>query len=138
MSDFEFDKGQASDVVVSPDVGDEDGPGVEVIYYGADHDLALRIASAVRTVYDPEIPVNVYDLGLIYTVEVEKEIGRAKIAMTLTAPGCPVAGSMPGMVRDAVQGNVPELTEVEVELVWDPPWAPDRMSEAARLELGLF
>lgn len=137
MSDFEFDKGQAPGGTTLPE-GDDEGPAVDVIYYGADHDLAARIAGAMRTVYDPEIPVNIYDLGLVYTVEVDAPAGHAKINMTLTAPGCPVAGSMPGMVRDAVQGNVPELKAVEVELVWDPPWTPERLSEAAKLELGLF
>lgn len=99
---------------------------------------ALRegVIAALQTVYDPEIPVNIYELGLIYGCEIDPD-GRVEIRMTLTAPGCPVAGTMPGMVEDAVSA-VPGVSEVEVELIWDPPWDPSRMSEAARLELGMF
>jgi FeS assembly SUF system protein len=94
------------------------------------------VIAALQTVYDPEIPVNIYELGLIYGCEIGPD-GKVEIRMTLTAPGCPVAGSMPGMVEDAVS-SVEGVSEVEVELVWDPPWDPSRMSEAARLELGMF
>ncbi len=95
------------------------------------------VVEALKTVYDPEIPVDIYELGLVYDIEIEPE-GKVAIKMTLTAPGCPVAGSMPGMVQDAVRAQVPGVNEVDVELVWDPPWDYTRMSEAARLELNMF
>jgi len=89
---------------------------------------------ALRTVYDPEIPVNIFDLGLIYELDVHKD-GSARVVMTLTAPGCPVAGEMPEMVADALDG-VPGIGEIEVTLTFDPPWTPEMMSEDARLALG--
>ena len=92
--------------------------------------------SALRTVYDPEIPVNIYDLGLIYSVDI-KDGNHVHIRMTLTAPGCPVAGSMPGAVERAVK-RVPGIESAEVELVWDPPWTQECMSDEARLELGML
>ncbi len=94
------------------------------------------IIEALRTVYDPEIPVDIYELGLVYDIEI-KENGNVHIVMTLTAPGCPVAGILPGQVAEAAAA-VPGVGEVEVELVWDPPWTPERMSEDARLALGMF
>ncbi|MEJ0062005.1 MAG: DUF59 domain-containing protein [Alphaproteobacteria bacterium] len=102
-------------------------------------DLRARIISQLQTVHDPEIPVNIYDLGLIYRLDLmpEGDGYRAEIDMTLTAPGCPVAGTMPGLVADAAR-QTPGLTDVKVELVWDPPWDRSRMSEAARLELNMF
>ena len=95
-----------------------------------------RIVAALREVYDPEIPVNIYDLGLIYRIDCDT-MGVVEIDMTLTAPGCPVAQTFPGTVEAAVQ-NVEGVATAEVELVWEPPWTPDRMSEAAKLELGFF
>ena len=92
------------------------------------------IVAALQTVYDPEIPVNIYDLGLIYGLEIGEK-GEIKIDMTLTAPGCPVAGEMPGMVVRAVE-PVDGTGEIEVSLVWEPQWTPDRMSEDAKLALG--
>lgn len=89
---------------------------------------------ALRTVYDPEIPVNIFDLGLIYELDIHKD-GSTKVVMTLTAPGCPVAGEMPGMVADALD-TVDGIGEIEVTLTFDPPWTPDLMSEDARLALG--
>ena len=94
------------------------------------------MVEALKTVHDPEIPVNIYDLGLIYGLEIFDE-GSVKIDMTLTAPACPVAGEMPGMVAKAVAG-VPGVGEVEVQLVWEPQWTPERMSEEARLLLDMF
>ncbi len=94
------------------------------------------ITDALRTVYDPEIPVDIYELGLIYECDQAAD-GSVRVLMSLTAPGCPVAGEMPGMVADAVAA-VPGVGEVEVELVWEPPWTPERMSEDARLALGMF
>ena len=98
-------------------------------------DMESEVIEAMRSVYDPEIPVNIYDLGLIYDMQV-KEGGMVEIKMTLTAPGCPVAGEMPGMVARAVR-TVEGVKECDVELVWDPPWNPDMMAEAARLTLNM-
>ena len=94
------------------------------------------ILEALREVYDPEIPVNIYDLGLIYDVNVD-EYGVVDIEMTLTSPACPVAGILPGQVEQKVR-EVPGVAEVTVELVWEPAWSMDRMSEEAKLELGFF
>ncbi len=103
------------------------------------HPLWGKIAAAIREVYDPEIPVNLYELGLIYHVEIDSD-NNVFVKMSLTAPGCPVAGEMPGMVEDAVR-TVEEIgTEktVEVELIWDPPWTPAMMAETAKLQLNMF
>ncbi len=97
--------------------------------------LKDQIVTALKKVYDPEMPVNIYELGLIYGLNVDGE-GRADIRMTLTAPNCPVAGTLPGEVERAVK-SVPGVTGVKLELVFDPPWSKDRMSEAAKLALGL-
>ena len=94
------------------------------------------VIEGLLTVYDPEIPVNIYDLGLIYELDIS-DAGAVKVAMTLTAPGCPVAGIMPQMIADAAAG-VTGVGEVEVQLVWDPPWDKDMMSEDAKLALGFF
>jgi FeS assembly SUF system protein len=93
------------------------------------------IIAATRKVYDPEMPVNIYELGLIYGVDVN-EAGQAAIRMTLTAPNCPVAGTLPGDVERAIRA-VPGITDVKLELTFDPPWSKDRMSEAAKLALGI-
>ena len=98
-----------------------------------DHPLYDAIVDACRTVYDPEIPVNIYELGLVYTVDINNE-NAVRVVMTLTAPGCPVAGEMPGQVAEAVAA-VKGAGEVSVTLVWSPPWTPDRMSEDAKLAL---
>ena len=94
-----------------------------------------RIIERLRTVYDPEIPVDIYELGLIYEVRVD-EGGKVGIRMTLTSPMCPAAEQLPPEVETKAR-EVPGVTGVELELVWDPPWTPERMSEAARLELGM-
>ena len=101
-----------------------------------DHPLYNSLVEACRTVYDPEIPVNIYDLGLIYTIDVSDE-NEVNITMTLTAPGCPVAGEMPGWVADAIE-PVAGVKQVDVALVWEPPWGMDMMSDEARLELGFM
>ena len=101
-----------------------------------DHPLYEQITEACRTVYDPEIPVNIYELGLIYTIDINAE-NEVDIKMSLTAPGCPVAGEMPGWVADAVE-PLPGVKTVDVELVWEPPWGMDMMSDEARLELGFM
>ncbi len=95
-----------------------------------------QVIAALRTVFDPEIPVNIYDLGLIYDTTIH-QTGAMEIEMSLTAPGCPVAGEMPGEVARAVAA-LPGAGEVTVRLVWDPPWTPGRMSADARLALGMI
>jgi len=99
-------------------------------------ELRPQILDALATVYDPEIPVNITELGLIYDVLVDAE-AKVGIRMTLTAPACPAAQILPGEVRDKA-AKVPGVTEAKVEVVWDPPWTKERMSEAAKLQLGLF
>ena len=98
--------------------------------------LEPRIIEAISEVYDPEIPVNIYELGLIYDLDVAED-GMVDIKMTLTSPACPVAGTLPGDVEAKARG-VDGVRDVTVELVWDPPWTPDRMTEAAKLELGFM
>lgn len=98
--------------------------------------LEPAIIEALRKVYDPEIPVNIYDLGLIYEILIDDE-ANVQIKMTLTAPGCPVAQTFPGTVEQAVR-EVEGVKDASVELVWEPPWTQDKMSEQAKLELGLF
>lgn len=95
-----------------------------------------RVIAALREVFDPEIPVNIYDLGLIYNVDDEPG-GAVEVRMTLTAPACPVAGTMPDMVKDKV-ASVEGVTAVNVDLVWEPAWNPEMMSEAAKLQLGFM
>ena len=105
----------------------------------SDAELAVltdQLIEKLKTVYDPEIPVDIYELGLIYKVDVSDDKDVA-IDMTLTAPGCPVAGEMPGWVEDAVR-EIPEIRSVKVDLVFDPPWDPSRMSDEAKLQLNMF
>lgn len=98
--------------------------------------LEGQVIEAISSVFDPEIPVNIYELGLIYDINING-MNDVRIDMTLTSPACPVAGTLPGEVESAVKG-VESIGGVHVELVWEPPWTPDRMSEAARLELGFM
>jgi len=124
---FDFEKQEdatASDDVERPEP-DEGDPA-----------LQERVLEALKTVRDPEIPVNLVDLGLIYELIVNKD-GVVYVEMTLTTPACPVAGALPGQVRDAISA-VPGVQEARVKLVWTPPWDKDRMSEEAKLELGLI
>ena len=97
--------------------------------------LKEQVIAALKKVFDPEMPVNIYELGLIYDVKVD-DAGQAAIQMTLTAPNCPVAGTLPGEVERAVRA-VPGVRDVKLELTFDPPWTKDRMSEAAKLALGI-
>lgn len=99
--------------------------------------LRERAIAALRTIYDPEIPVNIYELGLIYTLDVSEADGTLYVEMTLTAPGCPVAQTFPGTVEARLR-EVEGVEEVTVKLVWEPTWTQDRMTEAARLQLGLL
>jgi FeS assembly SUF system protein len=96
--------------------------------------LTQRVIDTLKTCYDPEIPVDIYELGLIYKVDVDAA-GKVAIQMTLTSPACPVAGSLPGEVEQKLRG-IPGVTAASIDLVWDPPWNPGLMSEAAKLELG--
>ena len=100
------------------------------------HMLYEKVVLALKTVFDPEIPVNIYDLGLIYTIELDEK-NNVNIYMTLTAAGCPVADEMPGWVADAIK-NIEEIKEIHVEMVWEPMWGMDMMSDEARLELGFM
>ena len=100
------------------------------------HPIYDSIVEACRSVYDPEVPVNIYDLGLVYTIDISDE-GDVQILMSLTAPGCPVAGEMPGWIADAVS-PLPGVKTVDVQLVWEPQWGMEMMSDEARLELGFM
>ena len=97
--------------------------------------LKEQIVSEIKKIYDPEIPVNIYELGLIYKIEI-KEVKKVNIDMTLTSPNCPVAESLPKMVKDNIL-KLEGVDDVDLNLVWDPPWTKDKMSEAAKLELNL-
>jgi len=98
-------------------------------------ELKEQIVSEIKKIYDPEIPVNIYELGLIYKIEI-KEAKKVNIDMTLTSPNCPVAESLPNMVKDNIL-KLEGVEDVDLKLVWDPPWTKDKMSEAAKLELNL-
>ena len=97
-------------------------------------DLKDKVIDEIKKVYDPEIPVNIYELGLIYKIEIENDI--VKIDMTLTTPNCPVADSLPKMVKDYIL-KIDGVSDVDLKLVWDPPWSKEKMSDAAKLELNL-
>ena len=99
-------------------------------------ELHDAVIAALKEIYDPEIPVNIYDLGLVYTLEINDE-NEVRVIMTLTAPGCPVAGEMPGWVAEAIE-PLAGVKQVDVELTWEPPWGMDMMSDEARLELGFM
>ena len=98
-------------------------------------DLKEKIITEIKKIYDPEIPVNIYELGLIYEIKVEKD-NNVKVKMTLTTPNCPVAESLPKEVKDSIM-EIKEVNDVDLQLVWDPPWDKSMMSEAAKLELNL-
>jgi FeS assembly SUF system protein len=98
--------------------------------------LRANVVAALRTIYDPEIPVNIFDLGLIYELDIGAD-GRVDVRMTLTAPGCPVAATFPDTVEQRLQ-EVPGVNEARVELVWEPAWSPERLSEDAKLQLGML
>jgi len=98
--------------------------------------IEAEVIEAMRNVFDPEIPVNIYELGLIYEVKVEPT-GAVAVRMTLTSPSCPAAQSLPGEVQEKIKA-IPGVTDVSVDVVWDPPWEPSRMTEAAKLQLGML
>ncbi|MBZ0271449.1 SUF system Fe-S cluster assembly protein [bacterium] len=99
-------------------------------------DISERVIATLRTIYDPEIPVNIFDLGLVYNVDVDPS-GATHVRMTLTSPNCPVAESLPIEVRDKV-GAVEGVTASDIEITWEPPWDPEMMSDAAKLELNMY
>ena len=101
-----------------------------------EHPLYEQVVEACRSVFDPEIPVNIFDLGLIYTIDITSE-NEVDVTMSLTAPGCPVAGEMPGWVADAIE-PLPGVKQVNVQMTFDPPWGMEMMSDEARLELGFM
>lgn len=98
--------------------------------------IKQKVIAAIQEVYDPEIPVNIWELGLIYEVDVSEQ-RDVTVRMTLTSPACPAAQDLPVRVRSVIS-RIPEVAEVDVQIVWDPPWTPERMSEIAKLELGMF
>ena len=132
----------APDTVITPDA-DQDSVETESeletgpqVTGGGDPELRSRVITALKEIYDPEIPLNIYDLGLIYRIDIDPDTNTS-IDMTLTSPNCPVDESLPGEVENAAKA-VDGIGDVQLELVWDPPWDMDRLGEAARLELGLF
>jgi FeS assembly SUF system protein len=126
----------AKTVEPMPASGDPAAPGCAPLPPEELEAFGLTLITALKTVFDPEIPVDIYELGLIYKVDVadNKDV---VVDMTLTAPGCPVAGEMPGMVKSALE-TVPGVGEITVNMVFEPPWTPERMSEEAKLELNMF
>ena len=111
-------------------------PAVEPLTFEQIQEIEKKIVEALKSCFDPEIPVNIYEMGLIYNVDVQPT-GIVHVRMTLTSPACPAAGSLPPEVRWKVQ-EIPGVKDAKVEIVWDPPWTKERMSEAARLQLGMF
>ena len=133
-------KQYADEQMIRQAMGDEETEKMLIPPYTEatrDHPLWPRVQAALREVYDPEIPVNIYELGLIYKVDIDKGNNNIYVEMTLTSPGCPVAGEMPGMIRDAIR-TVEDVGEVKVDIVWDPPWDPSKMAETAKLQLNMF
>jgi len=132
-----------TDTATAPQTTDEQAPNAAELSAPASaippeqlERLTEDIVAALRTVYDPEIPVDIYELGLIYKVDIDDN-RKVTIHMTLTAPGCPVAGEMPAWVENAV-ATAPGVSDVQVEMVFDPPWTPERMSEEAQVAVGWF
>ncbi|MEJ2406430.1 MAG: SUF system Fe-S cluster assembly protein [Candidatus Thiodiazotropha sp.] len=133
MTDMDFNMVSNSEI---PKQGIEADSGKPWLSEVEINQLRERLVDALRTVHDPEIPINIYDLGLIYRLDVNEQ-GVVEVDMTLTAPACPVAGTLPQMVGSAVDA-VAGVTDASVRLVWDPPWSQERMSEEALLQLGLL
>jgi len=129
----------ADEEMIRNAVGDEETEKMLIPPYleaSKEHPLWPRVQAALREVYDPEIPVNIYELGLIYKVDIG-ENNDIYVEMSLTSPGCPVAGEMPGMVENAVK-TVDGVGTIKVEIVWDPAWDPSRMAETAKLQLNMY
>lgn len=122
------------DELAEPPMAMEDGN------FPAEHKLWPAIRHAIKQIYDPEIPVNIYELGLIYKVMIHEEeqgVHDVSVMMTLTSPGCPVAQEMPGWIKDAVM-PIEGVGQVDVEVIWDPPWDPSKMAETAKMQLNMF
>jgi len=119
-----------------PNIPTDPAPEVPAVSPADPADVETGIVEALKTVFDPEIPVNIYELGLIYDIGIEPT-GEVAIVMTLTSPACPVAGSLPGEVQGKIE-RVPGVAAARIDLVWEPAWSPSMMSEAAKLELGMF
>lgn len=133
-------KQYANEEMIRNAVGDEEIEKMQLPPFteaSKDHPLWPQVEKALRDVYDPEIPVNIYELGLIYKVDIAKDSNVVFVEMTLTSPGCPVAGEMPGMISDSIK-LVEGIGEIKVEIVWDPAWDPSKMAETARLQLNMF
>ncbi len=113
-----------------------DPPAGEAVITGGEEELQKSVVAAIMTCYDPEIPVDIYQLGLIYRIDINDK-NAIDVEMTLTSPNCPVAGTLPGEVEQTI-ASVSGVASAQVSIVWDPPWGPERMSEGARLQLGLF
>jgi FeS assembly SUF system protein len=122
--------------LTAPPPKTEDHPKIGEVDAAVTAELQPKVVEVIKTVFDPEIPVDIYELGLIYEIEADAE-RKVLIKMTLTSPACPSAQQIPSEVRYKVK-SIPEVTEAWVDIVWEPPWDKDRMSEAAKLSLGLF
>lgn len=130
----------ADESMIRNAVGDEETEKMLIPPYTeatTDHPLWPKVQAALRDVYDPEIPVNIYELGLIYKVDIQPDTNDIYVEMTLTSPGCPVAGEMPGMIENSIK-TVEGVGAVTVEIVWDPTWDPSKMAETAKLQLNMF
>jgi FeS assembly SUF system protein len=135
-----MNKLHANEEMIRNAVGDEETEKMLIPPYAVvplDHPLWPLVQAALREVYDPEIPVNIYELGLIYKVDIDHDTNNVFVEMSLTSPACPVAGEMPGMVENAIK-TVGGVGEVKVELIWDPAWDPSKMAETAKLQLNMF
>jgi FeS assembly SUF system protein len=133
-------KQYADESMIRNAVGDEETEKMLLPPYteaSREHPLWPKVQEALRAVYDPEIPVNIYELGLIYKVDIQPETNNIFVEMTLTSPGCPVAGEMPGMIENSIK-TVEGVGQIEVAIVWDPPWDPSKMAETAKLQLNMF
>jgi FeS assembly SUF system protein len=126
----------AEPAVTTPSQSTPPSAGSDPLSFEQIQEIEGKIVEALKTCFDPEIPVNIYEMGLIYNIDIQPT-GIVQIRMTLTSPACPAAGSLPPEVRWKVQ-DVPGVKEAKVEIVWDPPWTKERMSEEARLQLGIF
>jgi FeS assembly SUF system protein len=133
-------KQYADESMIRNAVGDEEVEKMLIPPYteaSKEHPLWPKVEAALREVYDPEIPVNIYELGLIYKVDIQPDTNNIYVEMSLTSPACPVAGEMPGMIENSIR-TVEGVGEVKVEIVWDPAWDPSKMAETAKLQLNMF
>lgn len=130
----------ANEEMIRTAVGDDETERMMIPPYleaSTEHPMWPLVQAALREVYDPEIPVNIYELGLIYKVDIEAVTNNVFVEMSLTSPACPVAGEMPGMIQDSVK-TVEGIGTITVDIIWDPAWDPSRMAETAKLQLNMF